>query len=183
MRRAAFLVGAWLLAGMAAVAAATVAVSLVGRQVTGSRPAPLSAEEVAQELAARPPTSTTSGSAPTTAPAGSAATTETTLGGTSPTAPTATTAPPPPVATTAAPPAVTETRTYTLVGGTATISFSTAGAKVVTATPKAGFEVDVEPEHGNGVKVEFESEAHKSRVSAWWEGGPREDVREEADDD
>lgn len=164
------------------MAAATAAVSLVGRQVTGSRPAPLSAEEVAQEVAAQPPTSTTLGPATTTGPDGSEGT-GTTLDGTTPTtAPTATTAPPP-IATTPPPPAVSETRTYTLVGGTATISFSTAGARVVTATPNAGFEVDVEPEHGNGVKVEFESEGHRSRVSAWWDGGARDDVREEPDDD
>ena len=38
--------------------------------------------------------------------------------------------------------------------------------------------VVVEPEHGNGVKVEFESEAHESRVYGWWDGGPVERVSE-----
>ena len=38
--------------------------------------------------------------------------------------------------------------------------------------------VDSEPEHGNGVKVEFESDGHESRVDAWWDAGPQVERRE-----
>jgi hypothetical protein len=89
--------------------------------------------------------------------------------------------------TTAAPPSPTtaaaaETRTYNLRGGAASLRFAPSGVTVVFANPAAGFAVSVEPEHGNGVKVEFESEAHESRVDGWWENGPVDRVREEADD-
>lgn len=178
VRRAPLLVVGWLAAGAAAVAAASAGVAMVSDQVTESRPAPLNATEVAQGLADQ-----TQGTTSTTSPtAGGTATTETTPS-TSPPVTTAnpstppTTAPPPPTTT---PPATV--RTYSLVGGTATLRFSSSGVTVVTASPNAGFDVEVEPEHGNGVKVEFEREGHKSRVSGWWEGGPRDEVREEADD-
>jgi cytoskeletal protein RodZ len=156
---------AWLVAGVLAVALATAAVSRVGNEVTGSRPSPLSAGEVQQELTAASTTTTTSST--TTAPPVSPPTT----GGST----TTTLAAP---ATTASVAAPTETRTYALVGGTATLRFSPQGVTVVTATPNPGFSVDVEPEHGNGVKVEFESDAHESRVDGWWDGGPVERVSE-----
>ena len=85
--------------------------------------------------------------------------------------------------TTAAPAATdSETRTYNLQGGTAALRYAPAGVEVVFANPAPGFRVEVEPEHGNGVKVEFESDAHESRVDGWWDGGPMERVREEPRD-
>jgi hypothetical protein len=174
-------------------------VSVVAEQVTNRRPAPLGAEEVRRQLereaaavaAATPGASSTTTAAPVTTPA--PATTSgpsTTVRPATATSPPASTAPPqtsPPPApatapppTTAAPPAG-ETRTYNLVGGSAALSFSSAGASVVFATPEPGFEVDVEPQNGNGVRVEFESEGHRSRVDAWWDGGPQDRVREEPD--
>ena len=157
---------AWLVAGVLAVALASAAVSRVGNEVTGSRPSPLSAGEVQQELTAASTTSSTSSmtSAPpeTSTPTTSGSTTTsaavpTTTGATDPRA---------------------ETRTYALVGGTATLRFTPQGVTVVTATPNPGFSVDVEPENVNGVKVEFESDAHESRVDGWWDGGPVERVSE-----
>jgi hypothetical protein len=67
-------------------------------------------------------------------------------------------------------------------GGVVTLSFSPAGVDVVGATPNEGFTVDSEPEHGNGVKVEFESDGHESRVDAWWDGGPQVERRENGED-
>jgi hypothetical protein len=61
------------------------------------------------------------------------------------------------------------------------VRFSPTGVTVLVATPKPGFTAEVEGE-GSGVKVEFESETHKSRLDAWWDGGPRAEVREDADD-
>lgn len=159
MRRSGVLVVAWLVGGALAVAVATVAVDRVGNEVTGSRPAPLSAGEVEERLTAATSTTASDPSATTT-----------TLPTTTTTNTTDTTAP-----------VAAETRTYPLVGGTATLRFTEAGVAVVTATPNPGFSVDVEPEHGNGVQVEFESEDHESRVDGWWSGGPQDRVREEPD--
>jgi hypothetical protein len=156
---------AWLVAGALAVALASAAVSRVGNEVTGSRPSPLSAGEVQQELTAA---STPSTAAPATS-APPQTSPPTTSGSTTTTAVPATTG-------AGDPPA--ETRTYALVGGTATLRFTPQGVAVVTATPNPGFSVDVEPENVNGVKVEFESDAHESRVDGWWDGGPVDRVRE-----
>lgn len=137
----------------AAASAAGVAwagIGVVGNQVTDDRPAPLSSEQVAQELqAGQAPATTTS----------------------APGRGTSTTAPP-------ADPSAT-TKTYRMQGGVVTLRFSTAGVEVVGASPYEGFTVDTEPEHGNGVRVEFESDSHRSRLDAWWDGGPQAEPRED----
>ncbi len=154
MRRTVLLVVVWLVGGAAAVAAASLAVSRVGDQVTDDRPTPLSAAEVREELAAEVTTTST--------PRGTTTTTTTTT----------TTA-------TTVPAAAAETRTYPMVGGTATLRFTPAGVTVVSATPRPGFSVETSPEHGNGIRVEFDSDDHRSRVTGWWDGGPQEEAREE----
>lgn len=169
MRRPGLLIAAWVAAGVLAVALAMAAVSRVGNQVTGDRPAPLSAEQVREELAVETSTSSTQ---PTTTLAPGATTT--------------TTASPPTTAavpTTAASPttAAGETRTYPLRGGTATLRFSPSGVTVVVANPNPGYSVEVEPSHGNGVEVSFEGDDHRSKVEAWWDGGPREQVDEKTE--
>lgn len=142
----------WLAAAVVAVVVAWQGVAVVGDQVTDERPAPLAASEIESRLGR---TSTT-------------------------TATTTTAAPPLPTegSTPAAPPAA-ETRTYNLTGGTASLRFGPAGVEVVFANPASGFSVEVEPEHGNGVKVEFESSSHESRVDGWWDGGPVDRIRED----
>lgn len=173
MRKTVTYVAAWFLAGVAAVALASLGVSMVSRQVTSSRPAPLSADQVREELASTGDgpgagvTTTTAPPGPTTT--AGPGTTSTTTGGGGVT--TTTAAPPPPAAAT--------TRTYDLVGGTATLRFSAEGVTVVVATPKAGFSVDVSESHGDGARVELERDDHRSRVDAWWDGGPQDEVREE----
>lgn len=194
MRKTSLYVAAWFAAGVGAVALATGAVSLVGSQVTGDRPAPLSADQVRSELAGAEAGTTTTTSVPgtpTTAPLGTAtttpgATTATTApgtpGGPGPAPTVATTTPtgpgPSPTTTTAPPARPAETRTYTLVGGTATLQFSSSGVKVVVASPNAGYSVDLEPTYDTGVRVEFESDDHRSRVEGWWDGGPQDRVEE-----
>ena len=178
MRRTLSYFAAWFAAGVAAVLLAGAGLGMVGRQVTGSRPAPLSAEQVRDELAAVEATSTTTSS--TAAPS-----TTTTTGST-----TSTTVQPPTdggpagsSTTTTAPvvaPAAT-TRSYDLVGGTVTVRFSAAGVTLVGATPKAGFSFEKGESHSGGLRVEFEGEDHKSRLDAWWDGGPQDEVREEDD--
>ena len=73
-----------------------------------------------------------------------------------------------------------ETQTFQLIGGTTSIKFSPGYTKVLWATPNPGFDVSVEPE-SPGIKVEFRSDQHRSRVDAWWEDGPQHEIREEPD--
>ena len=169
---------------------------MVGRQVTADRPSPLSADEVRSQLRDgddQPPDDTTPGS---TIP-GEAESSTTTLPepGGGPTVTGDDGAPPPatdvtaspgtePAAgggtTTTAPPApAPETRSYTLVGGSATLRFSSSGVTVVSATPNAGFAVETESTHDTGVRVRFRSDSHESEVEGWWENGPRDEVQEE----
>jgi hypothetical protein len=150
VRRSLALGAVWLVAAALAAGVAWAGIGVVGDQVTDDRPAPLSADEVAQAAAAGQAASSTT----TTAPGG----------------PTTTTAPPADASATA--------RTYRMAGGVVTLRFSPAGVDVVGATPNEGFTVDTEPEHGNGVKVEFESDGQESRVDAWWDGGPQVERRE-----
>jgi len=121
-----------------------------------------SSTPASQPQATAPPTSK-----PTTAP---------TVGSTSSTeAPSSTT-------TTTTAPESAQTLTFSLVGGSTAISFSSSEVKVLWATPNPGFEVSIEPE-GSGIKVEFESDGHESRINAWWSGGPQTDIREKVDVD
>jgi hypothetical protein len=182
MRKTLPYLAAWFLAGVVAVGVASAGVSMVGDQVTDSRQAPLSAAQVREELAADasatttttvpPATTTTSTTAvppPTTAPPVVAPGNGST-GGSGPGATTPTTAAPSPAAT---------TRTYNLVGGTATLRFSSTGVTVVAAVPNAGFSVTKSSAHDDGARVEFESDEHRSRVDAWWDGGPQDEVGED----
>jgi hypothetical protein len=145
----------WLVAAALAAGVAWAGIGVVGNQVTDDRPAPLSADEVAQAVEADQAASSTAIVPP--------------AGGTT---------------TTAAPPADASatTQTYRMEGGVVTLRFSTAGVAVVAASPNEGFDVDWEPEHGDGVKVEFESDAHESRIDAWWDGGPQVERREDGED-
>jgi hypothetical protein len=59
------------------------------------------------------------------------------------------------------------------------LRFAPTGVTVVVASPNAGYAVDVEGTHGNGVRVEFRSEEHRSRVEGWWDGGPQDDTEEQ----
>jgi hypothetical protein len=178
VRRTLPFVALWFVAGAAAAGIATAGVAVVNDQLTGSRPSPLSAAEVRQQAAAAEDAATTTSTGSTTSttePGGSTTTTTArpgagTTGGTD--------GGPDPTATTTSASPTSVTRTYELVGGTATIRFSPSGITVLSATPKPGFAAEVEPE-GTGMKVEFESEVHRSRIDAWWAGGPQTETRED----
>lgn len=189
-RRTAPLVLAWVVAAAVAVAVASWGVALVGRSVTEDRPAALASAEVEERLSevastAPPSTSASATSAPpgqTTTTAVGAAPVATTPGPSPTTTVAPSPAPPPPTTAAPAPSPGPETRTYTLVGGTASLRFEPSGVTVVFANPAQGFDVEIEPEHGNGVRVEFESEGHESRLEGWWDGGPRDRQEERAED-
>ena len=174
----------WILAAVAGLGLASWGVALVGRSVTDRRPAPLTAAQVDARLTdlsttTAPTTTDTTGDTSTTtstttttvAPGG--ATTTVAPGGTTTTVPRQDQSP----TTTAS---ATITRAYPVQGGSVTLRFEPGRVSVVVANPAPGFDVEVEPDHGNGVRVEFESDYHRSRVVAWWDGGPQDVVTEEA---
>lgn len=86
---------------------------------------------------------------------------------------------PDPTPQTSAPTAATATttRTYQLVGGTVGVRFENTGARLLWATPKPGFRVDSSGS-SDQVDVRFRSDAHESRLKAFWENGPQSEVEE-----
>ena len=206
MRRLALYGIGWLAAATLAVLLAWQGVGRVGTSVTDRHAAPLTAEQARQQLERTTATGVGEPGAPATpAPApgggggggGPAATgttaTTTPRVGTTPTTPrpqttpstSATNAPgPTPISPspTSPPAGATETRTYNLVGGSATLRFSPSGVSVVLADPKPGFAADVDEGSDGRVRVRFESDSHRSQVEAWWDGAPRDEVREEGDE-
>lgn len=153
MRRTMTLAAAWLVAAGLATTAAWQGVEMVTDEVTNNRPAPLGASDLDAALGDGSDSTTTSSEPPTeTAPSSPSSSTTTS--------------------------ASAESRTFTLVGGRATFEFTPAGTTVLLATPNPGFSVKQEPE-GRGWRVEFESESHRSRVDAWWDGGAQWRERED----
>jgi hypothetical protein len=188
----------WLAGSMAAVGVAWAGVSVVDDQVIDPAPA---VDFQASEATTPSPTTTaattpsptvgigasTSTAAPTpdqpATPGQSANPTSTPAATPSPT--TSSAPPPQPTAAPTATPAPTSppapaatTQTFALTGGTTAISFSPSGVTVLWATPNPGFDVKIEPE-SSGIKVEFRADNHRSRIDAWWSGGPRHEIREE----
>ena len=203
MRKYVAYAGAWLATAGITLAVAWNGVGLVADQVTNDRPRPLTARDVRRltDAGAGASASTTSTAAPApTATGGTASlppgapTTVTTgvrpgAGGPGTVAPaptTSTTARAASTTSTTSPPATTTTvaaapvtRTYTVQGGSASLRFEPAGVSVVWANASPGFTVTVSPDHGNGVRVEFLSDSHRSRIEGWWDGGPQDRVRED----
>jgi hypothetical protein len=169
------LVALWLLAGAAASTVAWLGVSSVSDELAGtsSHPDPMSDEEIGAQVASA--SSTTSSTSTSSVPI---STTTTTTRETTPT-----TGAPGVTSTTTVPRNVdATTRSYDLIGGTVTLRFSPDGVTVVVATPAPGFSVELGGSHDTGKKVEFEGEGHRSEVEGWWDDGPQDEVREDADD-
>jgi len=182
--KVALLAVAWVVVAAVALGVAWRGVRIVDEHVTESRPAPLTSREI-QERASAPATATPADATTTTTSASGPAPTVTTAA-TSPTVSTQQPAPPrattttaPRTTTTTRPPAPAETRTYSVTGGSASLRFSPSGVTVLWANPNPGYDVHVESENENGVKVTFESSSHRSRIDGWWDGGPQDRVREE----
>lgn len=94
--------------------------------------------------------------------------------------PSATTSTRPPAASTTlgvGVPADAVDQTFELVGGTAVVRYSSTGVTVLYAVPANGYQAKVEPDDG-GMKVEFRSKSHRSRVVVWWDNGPQHSVQE-----
>lgn len=193
MRRTVAVAAAWLGAASAVTALSWRAVGVIGDRVAGVSPAPIRPSEVAGARPDAPePTSTTTtavlappSSGPVAPPEVPGPATTRPLSGPRP-GPTTSTAPQPAPPPTSSGPSTTTTtagatRTYTLVGGSAAVRFTPSGATLLWATPNPGFEAEVDQEGGR-LKVEFESDTHRSELEAWWDGGPRDSVREERRD-
>ncbi len=169
---------AWLAAAVLASVVAWQGVSLIGAQVTDSRPDTLSAGQVDAMLAGVTTTVERPGASPATTAPTAATTTPTTRSGspsggsvgtpgsgTTPATPTPTPAPP-------AAPAVTEVIPTT--GGTVAFSFSPTAVTPSMIRPNNGYRIDrSEPRDDGGWRVELKSDAGSSRVDAWWAGGPQ----------
>lgn len=96
---------------------------------------------------------------------------------TDPTVTTSTTAPTASTTLSAGVPADAVDQTFELVGGTAVVRYSSTGVTVLYAVPANGYQARVEPDDG-GMKVEFRSKGHRSRVVVWWDDGPQHSVSE-----
>lgn len=121
------------------------------------------------------PSSTTEASQTTTTTVVDSTGTTTTV----PPATTTTTTTAPPTTTTAAP----TNQTYTLTGGTVTLSVGNGEVWVVSAVANAGFDTDIEHAGPNSVEVKFESNNHKSKLKASFDGGElKVDKQEEPHD-
>ena len=165
---------AWLAAAVLASVVAWQGVSLIGAQVTDSRPATLSADEIDAELA-DVTTTVDDGPSTTAPPAGTGGT-----GGTAdPGSGSGPTTPP----TTSAPAADPVTRVIPMTGGTAAFEFSPAGVRSLYARPNTGYRVERNEPDGNGWRVEFRGDDGSSRVDAWWDGGPQTRVSDDGADD
>ena len=56
-----------------------------------------------------------------------------------------------------------------------------SAVEVLWASPNPGFDVRIVPE-SPGMKVEFRADHHRSRIDAWWAGGPQHEIREDPED-
>ena len=71
-----------------------------------------------------------------------------------------------------APAAASTSRTFTLIGGTASVSCTGGQVLLNWATPNSGFAVDTGSSDGGAkVEVRFRSDAHESQLQAWCSGG------------
>jgi hypothetical protein len=70
-----------------------------------------------------------------------------------------------------------EDRTYQLVGGSVGVRFENGAAHLLWATPKTGFSVESSGP-GSQVDVRFRSDSHQSRLRAFWENGPQQEIEE-----
>jgi hypothetical protein len=71
-------------------------------------------------------------------------------------------------------------QTFQLDGGSTRLRFSPTGVVLVWATPNPGYQAKSEVE-GSGIKVEFRNGEHRSRLDAWWDGGPQSTSEERKD--
>lgn len=80
--------------------------------------------------------------------------------------------------------ATTSSRTFSLIGGTVSVTCTGNVISLNSATPNSGFTVETErKDSGQQLEVEFRSETHKSKIEVGCRSGQvvAEEIREEAD--
>jgi hypothetical protein len=155
MRRLLTLTGAWLAAAIVAAGVAWQGVRLVGDQVTDARPPSLTGEQIEAAVAASSEDATEPATGPTTT---SATTSTPTTGGAAASEP------------------APEVRAWELTGGSVSLRFAPSGVTVVSAVPHTGYQVRPESRDDGGVRVEFDGPEGRSRIEAWWDGGPQFEI-------
>ncbi len=182
MRRYVGMGAAWLGATILSVLIASAAVAgirdgvvdtpaAIGAPTTSTTAAPATTDPVDPT---RPPqTTTTEAAEPTTTT--TEATTTTGAEAISTTT-TTTTSQPPETTTTTQPPQTTTTaapsyQSFSVIGGTVTLAVANGEVWVVSAVPNVGFIYEAEKSGPPTVEVEFESNTHKSELSAKVENG------------
>ncbi len=207
MRRTALLVGGWLLATSVALAVGLLGVRAVSDSVTSPRPASLSPASVRAALARTGATrpadagdseSVGSESSSSSTAAGSTASSSTSEPprsgrGDSESSSSASSAFPPSSSSSegsgdgdgdgggggGGAPATTEDRTYDLIGGSVGVRFENGQAHLLWATPKPGYTTESSGSSSN-VDVRFEQVdgSHESRLRAYWNNGPQQEIEE-----
>jgi len=74
-------------------------------------------------------------------------------------------------------PSAPQDRTYQLAGGSVGVRFENGAAHLLWATPNTGFSVDSNGD-SSSVDVRFRSESHESRLKAYWDNGPQQEIEE-----
>jgi len=74
-------------------------------------------------------------------------------------------------------------RIYQLEGGSVAVRFQDNAAHLLWATPNRdeGFTVDQAEENGGTVDVRFRNDDHESRLRAYWDDGPRDEIEENSE--
>jgi len=72
-------------------------------------------------------------------------------------------------------------RIYELRGGRVAVRFEDGAAHLLWATPNAddGYTIDQAEENGGTVDVRFRSDDQESRLRAYWDNGPRDEIEED----
>lgn len=76
--------------------------------------------------------------------------------------------------------AAPQDKTYQLIGGSVGIRFEDGAAHLLWATPNSGFSVETSNDGGT-VDVRFRSDDHESRLRAYWDNGPQQQIEENND--
>lgn len=60
--------------------------------------------------------------------------------------------------------------------------FENGGAYLLWATPNSGYSVETN-NSGGEVEVRFDNGRHESRLHAWWDNGPQQEIEERSSGD
>ncbi len=179
----------WLAVTATAVFVAAAAVGSVRNQVTDAPTVMAPTTTIiagAPTITAPPPAAdTTTTTAPTTATTTANTTTTAEPTTTAPTVTTTSPAEPRPTTTTTTTttPPSNQIRSYDLVGGSVTVEIGASAAVLAGASPKAGFNMEVEHDGPEKVEVEFKSTDHESKFSGEFKDGRFVPEIEESDRD